>query len=475
MVNKYIVKEVRRLHEKPKRTTFQKRMNYFVETLRKDIKDGVLNPNEFLPSLANLSKIYELSINSIQKGLNILEAEKLIERLPRKGIKVKENHIYTKKVIRFGYYANLANMVQLPKLVKMFEAEHPQIKVELIPLQYENYKDVVNHYFVANMLDIVTITEINFHQLMNEADGENLFQLVEKNEAIYSMLYEAYTYKEDYYVTPFIFSPVVLCYQTKFFSEEEQHQLQQSQTWEQFIQFLNDKKNAALYTYPFYFKATANNRWPIFLFQSGLDFRQFKNAKNKWNEKQLGEAMKTSHKLIHEQKLLSVQMLSDDLNVEELFLKGNFPIILTTYYGMNYLRNSNIAYDIAPLPYVSEPGTILLTTGIAINKHTENMDEAQQFSQFLAGYEAQNHIRINTTSIPAVKNIAEKAIHHSQINQPKHYMLYKELMDHMWLLEDLHLTQNERIQLLNYLKLYWMGITDLQDTLTSFNKLYFSE
>lgn len=447
-------------------------MERFVQTIERDIKEEKLLPNTFLPSLAKMTEIYQLSINSLQKGLDILEAEELIERIPRKGIRIKPNHKYTQTTIRFGYYANLTYIIHLRELVNQFETMFPQIKVELIPLQYENYKDVIDHYFSANMLDLVTITEINFHQMTVEEGKDHLFLPVEKTSSIYSQLYDAYQYENNYYVTPLVFSPVILCYQTDFFTDEELEELQQIITWEQFNEFVVTVKNNASYSYPFYFKVTANNRWPLFFLQSGIDFSELKSNPEYWPKEKLVDALRLSYQVIHQSDLLEVQMLSDELNVEDLFKDGDIPMMLTTYYGLNDLRNSDISYEVKQLPFVNQAATILLSTGIAMNANIHNQKTAECFIQFLISNHTQQFIREKTTVIPSVKKIAEQKINNPQINEPRNYSVFKDAMEEMVLLKDLQLTQTERIQLLNYLKLYWMNLRDEEETLTSIQKIY---
>lgn len=458
--------------EKPSRVTFHSRMEYFVQKIERDIKIGKLEPNTFLPSLAKMAKKFQLSINSLQKGLDILEEDGLIERLPRKGIRIKDNHKYIQKRIRFGYYVHLTQTIYLEKLVAMFEQQHPNVKIELIPLQYENYKDVITHYFSTNMLDIVTITEINFHQLTVEEEKSHLFLPIEKDPDIYEYLYTAYQFDNRYYVTPFIFSPVILCYDPTYFSEDQLKELTQMQTWDEYNAFIKNVKVNNTLTYPFYFKVTANNRWPLFFLQANIDFNRLKDDDNYWPKDNILKALRMSYEVIHQNNLLSVQMLSDELNVEDLFKEGKIPMMLTSYYGLNDLRKSNIPYEIRQIPYAEKPATMLLSTGLAMNANIRVKKEAECFMNFLLSDEAQKYIRKETTVIPAKKQIATQKQIKPTVNQPDNYLLFENDAEEKVLLKDLNISQHERIQLLNLLKLYWMDLRDEAEMLVSIHDIY---
>src|SRR5690606_971874 len=82
-------------------TTFDERLNYMIEAIRTKITTNEYVIGSYIPSILHLSKEYQLSINSVQKGLDVLLNEGLIERIPRVGIKVIAKQVTT---LSIGYY-----------------------------------------------------------------------------------------------------------------------------------------------------------------------------------------------------------------------------------------------------------------------------------------------------------------------------------------------------------------------------------
>lgn len=452
------------MSNKPSRTTFHDRMDYLLTSLRHKIDSGSLEGGDYLPSLNQLSETYKLSKNSVQKALDVLVDESLIERIPRVGIRVLESEERNLTTIRFGYYPSLSKTAYLSELVALFEKDYPHIQVKMIPLQYENYKDVVSHYLMAGMLDVVTINDINFNQLIDEVpDAVHLFESMNINSDIYSFLSPSFTVNKQTYVQPLIFSPVILCYNKEHFNGYEQSVLSGPLKWSEFSTLLERTKNQGSYQYPFYFHPTANNRWPIFLLQSGVGFREDGTLKVEGNVSSLMDGVQACYDLIHTQKLLPMHVSSYDSSVEELFSLEKSSVMITTYFGLNDLIDVDVPFEIAPLPYVEEPRTLLLTVGLALNNFSKQKGASQKFIDYLTSYDSQLQIRRHSLSIPAMGKAAEwdgKEV----IKRPENFKLYQDIVSTFSTLSDLNLNQQERIQLLNGLKLYWMGLESKEAT-----------
>lgn len=457
--------------DKPSRATFQERINYFITSIREDIINGKIASGDFLPSLNLLSIQYNLSKNSLQKGLDKLVLEALIERVPRVGIRVLENVQELKTVIRFGYYPSLEKTAYIRHLVEQYELDNPLVEVKLIPLQYENYKDVVSHYLSAGMLDLVAISDINFNQLAEDDHmSGNLFEGVSRNSEMYSFLYDSYENNNLTYAVPFIYSPVILCYRKDHFEKGDALSLSKQLKWSDFLEELDNVRNERKNQFRFYFNPTSNNRWPIFLLQSGIPFNDEVIVDKSEMGSLLSETISTSYKLIHNQKLISTHFTSDDTKVEDLFLMGKISVMMTTYLGLNDLIGSDIGFEIMPLPYVSEPGTLLLSVGLALNRYSKNKQATKSFIDYLTSYDAQLEIRKKTLTIPARKDAAEWE-GSEQIQRPENFKIYQKLIPTFKLLADMKISHQERIRILNGLRLYWMGLESEDTTITSISEI----
>lgn len=75
---------------KPSRTTFRQRLDEMVTVLRDDIITGRRAAGDYLPSEVALAEQFQLSKNSVRKGLERLVEEKLIEKVPRVGNRIAD-------------------------------------------------------------------------------------------------------------------------------------------------------------------------------------------------------------------------------------------------------------------------------------------------------------------------------------------------------------------------------------------------
>ena len=447
---------------KPPRTTFRNRLEEMVQALRHQIITGELRGGDYLPPLSELGSIYQLSINSVQKGLDQLAADSFIERIPRVGIRILEPEARSKISINFGVYSSLIHDADLTNLIDRFHAEFEHIHVQLIPLQYENYTDVVKSYFQSGMLDVVSINTINYNQFVTNEDHLDMFELREPLSGVYSFLNQPFTHREGTFAAPFLFSPVILCYNRDHFLESGLPEPSNHQTWKELqasLQLLNpaDSNRLAFYFYP-----TTENRWPIFLLQSGLEFTRDSKGKLKTDHTRLVEAIKCCYDLIHLQKQFPVLLSEGEAFVEELFLQQKVSVMMTTYFNLNKLHDVDFAYDICPLPYVHVPKTLLVNIALALSSHSQQKDAAQTFIKFMLSHSSQQHIGRSTLSLPALISAAETELGSDAVLfRPSQYEIYRDLSATYAYLDDLKLNQEEYEQLLGLLKLYWMDLVDI--------------
>lgn len=87
--------------------TMNKTYRYLAEMLKKEIVSGRFEPNEKLPPVKELAKIYSSSINTMQRALNLLEDEGLIYSKRTVGKYITANSLLISN-IRVDVARNLA-------------------------------------------------------------------------------------------------------------------------------------------------------------------------------------------------------------------------------------------------------------------------------------------------------------------------------------------------------------------------------
>lgn len=447
--------------KKPSRITFQERLQHMVDTLRSQILSGQYPPDSYIPSILQLSEDFKLSINSVQKGLDLLVEESLVERIPRVGVRVKETVADRAVTLSIGYYTTLINEMDLGALVQQFEAAHSSVKVNLVPLHFGDYVEVTENYLKNEMVDAVAINHINYSHFVHQyGDIAELFEPLDPTGDVYPYLTEAFSVNGQLFVQPVIFSPVVLCYNKSYFMKHQMPELPMSWQWSDFMRLLDRLESETEAKLGFYFYPSTWNRWPVFILQSGVDFR---NAPADWGAPAIMDGIEACYRLIHRQNTFSLLLSSNETSVEELFLQQHVPVMMTTYFRLNQLKEAPFAFDVAPLPYVHAPKTLLLPIGFAVNRYSRKKAAARAFIDFMASYDTQLHIRQNTYTIPAMRQAAEWN-GPEPLYRPANFHLYKEISDQFSLLSDLRLSEKELEKLIGAMNMYWSGIHTKEET-----------
>jgi len=147
---------------KKSREVFKVQLNKMVSTIRQQILKGDIKIGEYLPSELLLAEQFGLSKNSVRKGLEELVAEGLIVKKSRIGNMVVSTQPFDQIILRVGYYPTLIKDAQFQELIRKFEVENPNIKVQTIALPYDHYQQTVFDFFHNDMIDVVTINFKDF-------------------------------------------------------------------------------------------------------------------------------------------------------------------------------------------------------------------------------------------------------------------------------------------------------------------------
>ncbi|GIN85146.1 hypothetical protein J6TS2_15320 [Heyndrickxia sporothermodurans] len=450
------------MSEKKSREEFKAKLEFMVSTIRKQITDGEIPIGEYLPSENILTKSFDLSKNSVRKGLEELVKEGLIVKKSRIGNLVVSNKPYDQVILRVGYYPSLLTDAKFQTLVRCFEETYSHIKVQTIPLPYDHYQKTVYDFFQNDMIDVVSI---NYNDYVGfQGNEEMMFEALEKDPKIYSFLEEPFESKENQelvFVKPFVFSPIVLCYNQEHFMKKNIAFPDSGWKWKQALETANllltnnqDSQHCGLYFHPL-----SMNRWPIFLLQNGVQFERYENGELAFSSSKLTESMNLLRDLFDRQGILQAFLSDSDRDAEKLFLEERVSMIVASYFSLNEIKEHSIPYDIAPLPYIKDAKTMLLIIGFSINKHSTKKDAAKKFVEFMGLPSTQEIIRKETLSIPSVKEIAEKTGGES-VFKPSRYHLFREIIPSYSLYTDLGLTGTVLSEVRNELRIY---LSDLMD------------
>lgn len=441
------------MEDRTGRKTFRSRLDELVHTLREEIVAGQRIPGEFLPSEREFSKQYQLSNLTVRKGLEVLVAEGLIDKIPRVGNKVIGPARASGPVrLQFGYYTSIPRETGIDRLLARFCEANPDIEVQAVPFTNES-PDIVKQYLDNGMFDVITLNNNHFYTYL-EQDWTDALEPQRPDPDIYPFLTDSFKHGDKLLVQPFIYSPVILCYNREHFRDSRIPEPDGGWSWERMFDI------ASQLAIPgerlgFYYHFLSANRWSVFLLQRGGAFEKGENGRIRLSDTDMMEAFRFCRGVQEHFPILSENISNGD--AEQLFVQGKASVIMTSYFHLNFLKDKPVQFDLSPVPHFGRPATLLMNIGLAVNRGSRHKEAAMKLVRFLTSETSQLSIRQQTYSIPALKPAAEW-VGGENMYRPSRFSLFREMIASFHPFTDLGIGDKEFRTIEREVKLYWAGL-----------------
>lgn len=437
---------------RPSRRTFRDRLNDMTAALKREIAAGIYPPGSFLPSEEQLVARFGLSNNSVRKGLEALLEQGLIEKLPRVGTRVLKTPPDMRTTIRLGCPDTMSRDALLDRLLELFHECHPGIRVKPVTIR----QSMVRPFMEDGMLDAVVLNYPNFEEL-NRLKLLHLLEPVPVQPDIYPFLNKRFAAEGALYARPFLFSPVILCYNKDHFREKGVLEPDSSWTWDDLLAqtaLLAGEGRRGLY-----FDFLNENRWLVFLLQSGGKLERDDTGAVRLRGSGLLEALGYCRSIVSDSLIFAHFQAESAEDAHRLFLEGRVSVMMTSYFGLNLLKDTPFSFDICPVPGRVTPRTLLIALGLAVHRQSPHKEAALALTAFLASEQAQRVIREGTFSLPSVKPVAESE-GSAEGGGKFRFDLYRDIMPTFATHTDLNMSGREVELLRNELKLFWFHLID---------------
>ncbi|MEF3303999.1 extracellular solute-binding protein [Paenibacillus sp. GYB003] len=470
---------------RPTREQWNERVRAMLDALRRDIEEGRLAPGDYLPSEVELAKTYRLSKESVRRALDELVAEGAIRKIRRVGNRVtggtgadgtedeaasgaggsvrlrdtaarrggpaasKEDGGIT---LRLVHYPKMEDEAALPALIAGFEREHPGVRVKLLPSSFPH--DYAEH----GVADVFTVSAWDALKLKARDPRMTLMDDAPAGETVHPVVRKPFLDRDGRMAAaPFVCSPVVLCYNRDHFEACALEEPNAGWTWYTLL------KNAralarGLDVWGFAAHIQSLNRWPVFLLQNGFRFRP-EGEQRVSEDPALWESLGVARDLIHQQRRAQPLLAENDADIERWFAEGRASMIMTTYFGMNRLLGSGIRYGVAALPSLRTSDTLLLVTGLAVNRDGPHPEASRELVRYLCGEPAQSVVRRETVSLP-VHPRALTLREGLRGNRPSAEAMLADVWPRCRLYDDLNLGAGVLEAVREELKSYWSRLED---------------
>ncbi|MDF2716475.1 MAG: GntR family transcriptional regulator [Paenibacillus sp.] len=446
--------------EEATRKSAQLKLQHMVDTIRQHIISGLFKQGQFLPSEKAIAKEYGLSNVTVREGLDILVSERLIEKIPRIGNRVVQPEQYGIEVIRFAYYKSMIMEAALDRLIASFHRKYPNLRVHLMPINCNDPKKMMS------MMDDgeVDVFSINHHGFLqyDEMNGTDYMEPLDFDDEMYPFLKPAFTKDKQLKAKPFLFSPLVLCYNLQHFQEQNLLEPDSGWDWERLFEYAN-RLTVEQKRLGFYCHFLSLNRWPVIFLQSGKTFERDEYGKIAVQDTPLMDGLRACKQFVEQLNRNPVVLSEKEKDAEELFFDGKVSMIMTSYLRLNhYVEQMQFPFELAPLPYLHEAATLLQVIGLSVYGRSKVKQSARCLVDYLTSYEAQLMIRQHTLSLPSLKRAAEWKGEELSF-RPSRFFLYRDIIPTYRTIDYLKLDQQELDRFRDEAKLYWSGLESEQD------------
>lgn len=439
--------------KRPTKEQFNRQLEQIAGALRDDIANGRYAPGDYLPTERALMERFRMSNNAVRTALEQLVREGWIEKEPRVGNKVAAGKPHVKLTIVLSDYTQ--RNLELSGLLDDFQRQYSWIRVEP-RIKRGGPPDVDGKQ--EEQADLVLMDDFQFQRLVEDEGVASLEPLAVRKD-IYPQLNGLFQQEGRQYLCPVFFSPVVLCYNKAHFRELGLNEPDGSWDWERLVECaeqLSDGKGR----YGFNFFVQSMNRWPLFLLQSGEPFEWDDAGRLKdIRGTALLQSMKVCKRIIHNRKAFPLFLSEDDGDIMRMFEEGKLSMVLTSYMGLNLWKDAKLDYDIAPVPFIHEPRTLVICCGVGISANSRHKEEAMLLADYLASDRAREHIYRNTLSVPSTQPLPARSAN-ERINRPERYGLFREMMFSYRSHKDLNIPIADFAKLSAQLKAYWAEMID---------------
>lgn len=465
-----------------RRNEFHERYERFVQELRNEIVTGVLQPGEFILPENTLSQKYEMSRVSIRKALDELVNEGLIEKIAGKGNRVKQpDEDRTPVVLRLAWFSSSYEIPIIEKMIEAFERKHPFVQVEMLLYSEDFYTEtIIRSIEDGQGPDLFIMSDQHFRE-WTESGRSNLLtgyvppHLMEEGVS-YPQVFDLFKHKGSMLAAPFVFSPVVICYNRSIFRHHDLPNEIGLDDWNELLKAAKactsaPNEDGMIDHYGFCFSSSPN-RWPVFLLQNEGSIMASDRSRSMMADERNIKALEFCVSLMYKEHVSPIYSHGSSHLAESLFMKERVAMIMSTYYFMNEFRDHSIDWDVLALPKGTKPATMLLGGGLSINAASGHSKIAEQLVDFMTGEEAQTLLKKYGCTIPALRSVAEDDRLLNPDIHPQHYNRFLEVLPHAYPLHTLNLSQSEILTLLDELNLLWAGMETPADTCTRVEELF---
>jgi multiple sugar transport system substrate-binding protein len=396
------------------------------KNLMEQISSGKLKPGDRIPSENILPKIFNTSKATAVKAVAELVRDGYITKINGKGSFVTSKAGTV--VLNIGVFAYDA------KLAKLFETEHPTIKLNPVKYSHDNFHETID----SKKIDVYQLSDYEFHYMASNNYLVDLWEYFtnskENQAAFYPEVLRLFNFRGGQYAIPYHFSPLIMFHNKNIFQKENLTCPQADWKWSDLVKIaerltVKDEKENFYKRFGLVF-AHYRNRWPFFILQNGGEVISQPDEQCCFDSPEAIGAVRFIADLLFKHRVMPVYFQSTTKNMAQRFFKEQrAAMLLSSYYTVGNLKGANFDIAISAPPQGTRKVNGLIADSFGISRQTKHFKAAYKFINFMLSNKAQSFIKKQGMAIPAIKSIAESKKDLPDWIAPEEYFKFKSMLE----------------------------------------------
>ncbi len=303
----------------------------------------------------------------------------------------------------FTFSAAPDHLEELGAIISAFEAENPNISIEVSTAPFSDYFTLLQADVVGG--DAPDVFELNYENFITYAANETLLNIdayLSGEAPYYPRALEAFQYEGEQLALPATFSTVLLFYNADLFDEAGVDYPTDEWTWA-------DATEAAEAI-----TALGDDVWGLF---SPVQFWEFYKKAGQQGEcfffnEDMTESTLNSPACVETLEMM-VSFMSDGymptqaqlsgVSDSELFLSGNLGMLVTGIWMFGAFADADFAWDVEIEPAINQSGHHFFANGVGVSASTRHPAEAALWAEFFTASQVTANIRVESAwELPAL-------------------------------------------------------------------------
>lgn len=330
-------------------------------------------------------------------------------------------------VIKFSSWGSQSEVALLIPLIKDFEKQNPDIKVEFLHIP-QNYFQKLHLLFASNLApDVVFINNYYAPKYIKAGLLEDLSNFVDKKQ-YFSKSIESFTYDNKIYAVPRDVSDLVIYYNKDLFDKYNIPYPQKNWTLNDYVKI--SKKFVQHGIWGTSYETELLYLMP-FLMSNGTGVLSDDTKQFVLNQEQALDTLDFYADIAYKYNVAPKKQESASLTMAQLFLQQKTAMHLSGRWLVpKYRQEAKFDWDIISFPNGTKGSVVNIdSSGYALSKSSRNKEAALRFIDYISSKEALSELAKSGLIVPARKDVAYSDCFLDKTQKPANAKVFVDIIE----------------------------------------------